>query len=270
MLWRPDSRRGERLVYLGSGYLKKVRRADTIWVVMMDAHRLTLIGRLVVDQIVDRQGAARRLRDGPGIDTPLYAFSREPEAYRRIDIHGIARELTFGGTARPLPAGFTGQHLQSMRTLTSGAARLVEAAWERQSPGPAQRDEPIEPDELEFPEGREMYRLHRSHERNARVVQLKKEQALGQHGRLNCEVCGLDFETEYGAVGRGFIECHHIVPVASLGAHSATRLDDLVLVCSNCHRMLHRGAVMRHLQARFGPGGRRKAVQAPRLRPVRR
>ena len=128
----------------------------------------------------------------------------------------------------------------------------------------------VEEANIEFPEVREMYRLHRSHERSARVVPLKKEAALSQHRGLPCEVCGCNFEEEYGAVGRGFIECHHIVPVGLLGQHSATRLEDLVLVCPNCHRMLHRGAVMRHLQTRCGRGRPRKAVPASRLKPVRR
>lgn len=70
-----------------------------------------------------------------------------------------------------------------------------------------------------------MYRLHRSHERNARVVQLKKEQALGLHGRLNCEVCGLDFETDTVPSGAGSSNVTTSFRSPSLGAHSATRLE---------------------------------------------
>ncbi len=39
----------------------------------------------------------------------------------------------------------------------------------------------------------------------------------------------------------GFIECHHTKPVATLVEGEKTHLDDLVLVCANCHRMVHRG-----------------------------
>jgi hypothetical protein len=39
---------------------------------------------------------------------------------------------------------------------------------------------------------------------------------------------------------QGFIECHHLVPLHELRGLRKTRLEDLALVCSNCHRMLHR------------------------------
>jgi 5-methylcytosine-specific restriction protein A len=60
-----------------------------------------------------------------------------------------------------------------------------------------------------------------------------------EHGPLACEACGLDFAAVYGELGDGFIECHHTVPLA-LGSVRKTSLADLALVCSNCHRMLHR------------------------------
>lgn len=56
-----------------------------------------------------------------------------------------------------------------------------------------------------------------------------------------CQVCGFDFEKEYGPIGKHFIEVHHIVPVSEMGG--SYRLDptrDLVPLCSNCHSMIHR------------------------------
>ncbi|MBV2227622.1 HNH endonuclease [Sphingobacterium mizutaii] len=49
----------------------------------------------------------------------------------------------------------------------------------------------------------------------------------------------MNFSDLYGIHGKGFIECHHIFPIAKHGKRTTT-LDDLALVCSNCHRMLHR------------------------------
>ncbi len=48
----------------------------------------------------------------------------------------------------------------------------------------------------------------------------------------------MDFGERYGQRGEGFIECHHTKPLASPG-QTVTRLDDLALLCSNCHRMVH-------------------------------
>jgi 5-methylcytosine-specific restriction enzyme A len=45
----------------------------------------------------------------------------------------------------------------------------------------------------------------------------------------------------YGTeLGEGFIECHHRSPLSELDKPTKTTLDDLALVCSNCHSMLHR------------------------------
>ena len=36
-----------------------------------------------------------------------------------------------------------------------------------------------------------------------------------------------------------FAEAHHLRPLSKKRAKEKTRLEDLVTVCSNCHRMLH-------------------------------
>src|SRR5438105_2747495 len=47
------------------------------------------------------------------------------------------------------------------------------------------------------------------------------------------------FRNPDGSVGEGFIECHHTRPLSDSGP-TRTALKELALVCSNCHRMLHR------------------------------
>ena len=54
-----------------------------------------------------------------------------------------------------------------------------------------------------------------------------------------CAVCTFDFGEYYGDHGDGFIEIHHLVPIAE-GSRKTT-IEDVRPVCSNCHRMLHRG-----------------------------
>ena len=95
-------------------------------------------------------------------------------------------------------------------------------------------------DPSEFPEGRVVERLHRARERNSRVVALAKQRRLKIAGVLACDCCGFDFSEVYGGLGAGFIEAHHTLPVSEMGEGHTTRTGDLALVCSNCHRMLHR------------------------------
>jgi 5-methylcytosine-specific restriction protein A len=101
---------------------------------------------------------------------------------------------------------------------------------------PAVADE----DEEGFAEGRVLYRLHRSRERNKTLVEEAKKAAMKQHGHLKCTVCNFDFVARYGDLGLGYIEAHHTVALSELGAEAKTKVSDLALVCSNCHRMLHR------------------------------
>ncbi len=98
-----------------------------------------------------------------------------------------------------------------------------------------------EDDESAFPEGSEKYVLHRIRERDSAITRKAKRERLAHTGKLACDVCDFDFLIEYGEHGDGFIEAHHTVPVAKLDGHQKTKIKDLALVCSNCHRMLHRG-----------------------------
>ena len=99
---------------------------------------------------------------------------------------------------------------------------------------------PDEDDEAVYPEGREVLVQHKKRERNSAVVQAAKAMFLRKHGKFVCQACGFDFQDFYGDVGRGFIEAHHTMPVSELRAGSKTKAADIALVCSNCHRMLHR------------------------------
>lgn len=89
-------------------------------------------------------------------------------------------------------------------------------------------------------EGRVIYKLHKLRERDSKINKKKKEVYFKKHGKLNCEVCDFDFYKVYGEIGKGFIEAHHRIPLSDLDGESKTELKDLALVCSNCHRMLHR------------------------------
>jgi len=101
--------------------------------------------------------------------------------------------------------------------------------------------EPEDEDDSEFyAEGRVSYGLHRKLERNPKLAKKVKSKRLKEKGDLCCDVCGFSFHERYGAVGIGFIEAHHTVPVSGLKGRRSTKLADMALVCSNCHRMLHR------------------------------
>ena len=89
-------------------------------------------------------------------------------------------------------------------------------------------------------EGKVVYKIHKLRERDSKINTKKKAQYLEKHGKLDCEVCQFDFYKIYGDLGKGFIEAHHRVPLSEIDGEKITTLEDLALVCSNCHRMLHK------------------------------
>ena len=94
-------------------------------------------------------------------------------------------------------------------------------------------------DDQSFPEGKKKLRQHLVRERNQALVSRKKGIAK-KEAKLSCCICEFSFEEYYGDIGRDYIEAHHVLPVSELKEDCETRLEDIVLVCSNCHRILHR------------------------------
>lgn len=89
-------------------------------------------------------------------------------------------------------------------------------------------------------EGGVAERFHKYRERNAKAVAEKKAQTLAEKGHLKCEACNFDYTEAYGERGDGFIECHHETPISASDFAREIKLSDLVLLCANCHRMVHR------------------------------
>ena len=63
--------------------------------------------------------------------------------------------------------------------------------------------------------------------------------------RIKCHACCFDFEEFYGEYGKNFIEIHHQKPVFQFDGDDLEKtieeaLKNVIPVCSNCHRMIHR------------------------------
>jgi len=93
---------------------------------------------------------------------------------------------------------------------------------------------------IESREGRQLLREHLVRERDSTLIRDFKR-GLSD---FSCSVCRFDFEAAYGALGRGFIEAHHVDAIGLREGSTETSVHDLIGVCSNCHRMLHRQTPM--------------------------
>ena len=84
-------------------------------------------------------------------------------------------------------------------------------------------------------EGSSKLTWHIRYERNP----INRKKAIQAQGS-KCVICGFDYNNVYGKdLADGYIEVHHIVPLAE-GPQIVDPAKDLIPVCANCHRMLHR------------------------------
>lgn len=61
------------------------------------------------------------------------------------------------------------------------------------------------------------------------------------HYGCKCYVCGFDFQTVYGDIGKGFIHVHHEVSLAEIKQeYNVDPIKDLKPLCPNCHGIIHR------------------------------
>ena len=105
--------------------------------------------------------------------------------------------------------------------------------------------------------GYKSYRQHRKRENKLRKAKISD--CLARGSNLKCEVkgCGFDFQLVYGEVGQNYAHVHHLKPLGDRKSAETTKLEDLAIVCANCHAMIHRGKQCRPLAGLIkGNGGR--------------
>src|SRR5260221_430530 len=56
---------------------------------------------------------------------------------------------------------------------------------------------------------------------------------------LDCEVCGFSFVRAYGSGASDYCEVHHLLPLSDVEHSARTRMEDLAILCANCHRVVH-------------------------------
>ncbi|MBW9052263.1 winged helix-turn-helix domain-containing protein [Rhizobium mesosinicum] len=90
--------------------------------------------------------------------------------------------------------------------------------------------------EFEVEEGSPELKQHIQRERASALIAVFK---AGLE-KPQCAACDFNFLDFYGERGRGYIEAHHSIPISSTEFRGRTKLSDLIPLCANCHRMVHR------------------------------
>lgn len=88
-------------------------------------------------------------------------------------------------------------------------------------------------------EGKKKIVIHYEKERDQSFMKICKNLHLKNDPFLSCEVCGFSFIKKYGDIGKNYIEGHHTKPISELDDDTIISTDDIKMVCSNCHSMIH-------------------------------
>jgi hypothetical protein len=82
--------------------------------------------------------------------------------------------------------------------------------------------------------------LHLRVERDPRIAREAVRRHVRDSGPV-CKLCVLDFSRRYQmGAGEHCLEAHHKLPLSLRLAASRTSLDDFLVVCPSCHRVIHK------------------------------
>ncbi|MFZ4814368.1 MAG: HNH endonuclease [Phototrophicaceae bacterium] len=239
---------GGVLDHLSGNTLQAVNVGDVLWVVTACGGDLLLVGRLQVGERIDAA------EDGRFLDPfslrqarwHLLAADHSAQALQWINLteQHITFSLRFSSTADRLRLNRHGRlntvSLYRPRRLTDDSAALLAYLWH--SEDGQSSPELAEPTEapLLYAEGRANVRVRQVRQRSQALTYQVKRRSLETDGDLRCGVCGMSFGQVYGELGAGYIEAHHPEPISHFAGEQFTDADDIVLLCANCHRMVHR------------------------------
>ncbi|HKA08226.1 MAG TPA: hypothetical protein VKD71_13285 [Gemmataceae bacterium] len=141
--WRPDTlddeiEAGGLLQHAASNQYGRVEVGDTVWLVTTRSGQLRLIGRIVVGQITDQDGAARALGSTKlwQADYHILAADGTAREVADLDTQRLAPQLRFrsanGSDRLTIDAAglVSAQQLQTMRLLAPNSAELLSGVLE--------------------------------------------------------------------------------------------------------------------------------------------
>jgi HNH endonuclease len=163
-------------------------------------------------------------------------------AHCSIDVSGKTATLNYGGKYAPI---------NERNFCDPGKMKIVFGERSRKAPKELwwknENDDfesaPIffggSEEDIEVQEGGPKLAAHLRRERSLRLRAAKMREVLERRRELRCEACNFSFRRQYGDIGAEFCEVHHRKGLAATG-NTVTRPKELAILCSNCHRMIHR------------------------------
>ena len=198
---------------------------NTVWVIQGDSN-----GRKTAYSLCSAYVADSVTPESPESDTYLIRGSQGEDFVPPVSLN----ELSWFPVLLKEQSNFS---LGFNRITDESVLRALSALQSKNNAHPS--DSPL-PDIDAVNEGTPHFVAHLRRERDRGIVEKKKAEVHRSTGRLACEACGFDFLVAYGDKGKDFCEVHHLSPLSSSDESVTTMLVDLAVLCSNCHRIIHR------------------------------
>ena len=224
-----------------TGNSMKIRRGDRLFLLRQGEEPRGIIGSGWATTRCRRGRHFDEKRAASG-DLSNYVFLRFDALFMPGQDETLSR-----ARLRRLPGGFYWDIASSGVEIPPAVAARVERLWAkvRRQNAISRQDEELSAFEGELRLAMIRHRKRERRLRDAKIAQSLRENA----GHLRCEVpnCGFDFLEVYGEIGRDFAQVHHERPLSEATGPRRVSVDELRLVCANCHAMIHRGGVCRPL-----------------------
>jgi hypothetical protein len=237
---RKDLAASRSTAYVANDALGQVMPGDVLWLVNIWLGDVYLLGRVLVATVVDSTEVAQQLVDSdiPWQDAEWYAISNRyhVEPPREVLLTPYLGQMRFADAS--VPGGPLIAHFRGLRALDADTARLFDDVWYQQAADAQDTQDFLEltEDDRAYNEGRVVVRTLRERQRSRALVQEAKKRSRRRYRELRCEACGFSFARAYGI---DYIEAHHARQMASFSGEHQTTVDDLHLLCANCHRVVH-------------------------------
>ena len=174
---------------------------------------------------------------------PIHPIEIRGSTFRNPN--GVGRKLADIHTHRP---GYSGKPTSGSKldtdvwvkygnnlNLVNSIAKTIRANYQKLQI-PVEEEDEID---AEHQEGRIVVRLHKTRERDPKLIITKKQSIIKKFGFLSCQACRINLEETFGSENFNVYECHHLLPLHTAG-ETKTSIHDLALLCPTCHRIAHR------------------------------
>jgi hypothetical protein len=188
-----------------------LKRGDRMFVWATTGNELFLLGAIEVMR------SGKRRADGRSVYGP----------FQIIPLKGLKWRLRFQASAERLSRkGQLAMQVRARRRPTPETTKLLEQILSAKLR--VQKD-------IRVSEGKTkvVTLTQRERSKDLRIL------ALSERG-TRCEICEFDFEKVYGEFAKNCVEVHHLALLARAGKRGVRNtLEDVLVVCPNCHRALH-------------------------------